>query len=140
MRIQRRELRANVAQFFRALHCLGREKLETEGALAHRAFSSEENAHEKALYSSAPPKAHQKLSTSKPRRIEPTAQNNKALSTSTKRPSVRIVTGKVRITRMGRSSVLTSPSTSTAINASGHHLTICTPGRIWVTSHSATAF
>ena len=62
--------------------------------------------------------------TWKPGQNEPTAQNRRPLITKMKSPSVRIVAGSVRITRIGRMIALTKPSTIATSSAVRNESTV----------------
>ena len=64
-----------------------------------------------------PTNAFQKLSTAKPSMNEAAYQNKAALITITNNPTVRIVIGKVRISRIGRTKTLSNPRMMAAITA-----------------------
>src|SRR6185436_1617609 len=68
---------------------------------------------------------------------DPTHQNSSPLITKMNRPSVRIVTGNVNSTRIGRISALIRPSTSAAISAVQNVSTV-THGNTYGSAKSAT--
>src|SRR6185503_21249532 len=64
--------------------------------------TSAESTHDTRLNRMAPNTPDQKPATAKPSSHEPTIQNSRPLSTKMKRPSVRMVTGRVSSTSSGR--------------------------------------
>ncbi|MCY1251769.1 hypothetical protein D9M72_655880 [compost metagenome] len=85
-----------------------------------------------------PSRAAQKPPTVKPDSRLPTNRNSSALMTKINSPSVSSVTGSVRITRIGRISVLTRPSTSAASIAEPK-LLMWIDGMMYGSTNSATA-
>ena len=77
----------------------------------------------------APKRAGQNPATVMPSSIQATSENMPALMTSRNRPSVRIVSGRVRMIRTGRTTALTMPSSRAAQN-SDQPSAISTPGTI----------
>ena len=72
--------------------------------------------------------AHQKPITSNPGTIQATSITSKAFITKIKSPKVKMLIGKVKITRIGLITAFTIPSISATNNATTNVVTV-TPGK-----------
>jgi hypothetical protein len=85
-----------------------------------------------------PIKADRKPATTKPGTRKPTNKIINALITNKNNPKLKIVKGKVKITKIGRTIALTNPKIMAAI-AAVVQLSNLNPGTMWAVINSAIA-